>query len=290
MNGYNGPTLPMNKPPRKVRVNKGAAGTLVLVLAIAVLLVLIIRDMRGRNDPVPTQITDLYGGTVNYTGSSSAPAVQRNKRPESDDPELLPVFYSADTDNREVAITVQNFGSAGNIDTLLELCDAYGAHITFFPTGKELISYPNMWGAVIFGGHEIENHGYSGDSLSSMGYEGRVDEIDEFTRLIRLYVGEEYKPHFLRTNDLSDDSNAAVHAILMERNYLGIARWSLMAPASIDEILPGQIMCIDLSQYGAARLGNVMSVLAENGWQMKTLNEMFEYEPNLLSAEGEIEG
>lgn len=288
MSQYNGPTLPMNKPPRKTRVNGGSVFTLILVLAIAVMMVLIIKDMKDRRNNGPAQITDLYGGSVTYMNASPVPT-QRDKRPVSDDPELLPVFYSADTDDKAIAITVQNLGSAENIDKLLELCDACGAHLTFFPTGKEVLASPGIWGAVIFGGHEIENHGYSGNRLSVMGTDARREEINGFTETIRMFVGEEYEPHFLRTNDLSDDANAEVHAFLMEQNYLGIARWSAMAPSSIEEVRPGQIMMIDLSEYGVQKLGNVMNVLKESGWKMLTMNELFDYPPNIVSSADFVE-
>ena len=268
-----------------VKVNKSAFVTLLLIIAIVVLLVLIIKDMRAPKEP-GTLVTDVYGGTVTLHTSGNTPETPRQKRPVSDDPDLLPIFYGADTDEKEVAITISTLGSARSISEILELCDAYGAHVTFFPTGKELLSFSSLWGEVIFGGHEIENHGYSGEKLSAMGADGKRTEIGDFTYVLRNYIGEEYQPHFLRTNDLTDDENAAVHAILIENGYYGIARWSCMSPTSIDDIHPGQVIAIDLNSYSVNRLNTMMSVLAESGYSMVTMNELFDYEPNLLSSEG----
>lgn len=287
MSQYRGSMPPRKSRGRQVKINGSAAFTLVLVIAIVVLLVLIISDMKKGQTP-GTQITDIYGGKVNTQGLTdpNIPQTPRSKRPVSDDPDMLPVFYSADTDEKEVAITITNAGSVENIANVLGLCDTYNARVTFFPTGKEVLACSNIWGEVIFGGHEIENHGYSGEKLSSMGTDGRRTEIGDFTYVLRMFVGEDYKPHFLRTNDLSDDENAAVHAILIEEGYYGIARWNCMSPSGIDDIRPGQIIAIDLGSYGVSRFGTMLSALNEAGYRMVTMNALFDYEENLVSSEG----
>ena len=287
MSQYRGSVPPRKNGGRQLKINAGTVFTLFLVLAIIVLLILIISDMKKEKTP-GTQITDIYGGkfTTALPGGQVMPQAPRSKRPVSDDPGLLPIFYSADTDEKEVAITITNPGSAENISNVLGLCDTYNARVTFFPTGKEVLTYSNIWGEVIFGGHEIENHGYSGDRLSSMGADGKRTEIGDFSYVLRMYVGDDYKPHFLRTNDLSDDENAAIHAILIEDGYYGIARWNCMAPTGIDDIRPGQIIAIDLGSYGVSRFGTMLSALNEAGYRMVTMNALFDYEENLVSSEG----
>ena len=196
------------------------------------------------------------------------------------------MFYQANTDELVVAITIDECGSETQMKSILASAAEYNAHLTFFPTGTEIAANEELWAAAFLGGHEIENHTMTGAHLAGLDAESLIGEIDGQTDLVREVIGAEYASHFLRTDDLEDDTDAALHALLSERGYMGIARWAQKTPANFSSVAPGQILSYTASD--AKTLKTVMRILSENGYRMVTLNELFAYPENIEST-AEIE-
>ena len=281
---YEEPTLPMRPKQGKVKLNGSGIITLIMLAVVAVLALLIIKDMKTENTSGQMTVTDVFTG-ANTSVSYATPTPTPGLRPESEGEGLLPVFYSAYTNESKVALTLQ--GVSGEMDEILGICATYGAKVTFFATVGEINSYPDLWREVILSGHEIECRAFTEMSFSDMDAEAAAYQLDGFTQSLKELIGEDYTPHFVRTGFLPDDSNKDLHAMLIERGFVGVARWALFQPNSFSQVEPGQIIALDLSSYSAASVGNVIKILTENGYALKTMNELFDYPENIISEEAE---
>ena len=269
---YMGPILPVNKPPRKKTLS-GTIVTLVLIALIVVLAVLILRSARkGPQEVPPVQ----QGAAVLIPTSTPKPQLRPTPAAEG----FLPVFYNANTEEKKIAITVQNITSAADVSNLLGLCATYNTRLTFFLTAQEVGKFPGCLGEIVLGGHEIESRGLDGASLLSYGAEGITLVVDGFEESVRSVIGGDYTPHFLRPGGINDCDNALLNRYLIQKGYLGIAYWSVMAPSNPDEIAPGQVLRVDMNTYSLARLTELIKWLNAEGYQAVTMNGLFNYSDN----------
>lgn len=70
---------------------------------------------------------------------------------------LLPI-YSVETQEKNIALTMNCAWSADDIDTILDTLSKYKIHITFFVVGEWVDKYPNAVKKISDAGHEIANH------------------------------------------------------------------------------------------------------------------------------------
>ena len=287
-NGRFGPIRTGDERPQKYKINYSKLVTLLMAAAVVALGIYIVSDVRAKkSEPLfvnaPGTTASEYG--IMLPGATEAPKTVVSLRPQAEREGLLPIFYQANTEEKRVAITVDGLGDIKNVNQILDAAGEYGAKITFFPTGDEIMSHASLWSAAILGGHEIENHTNANSRLALLGEDAKAEEIALQTAKLRDVIGGEYSAHFLRTNNLEDDTDPVLHAILTENGYYGIARWAQMTPAAFDAIRPGQILCYMANDAGVQALTAAMRTLSENGYQMVTLNALFEYPENLVSEE-----
>lgn len=289
--GRFGPIRPEEAPQkRKRKIDYNRLTTAIMVLLIIVLVIAILWYAKSPKDDEGTTIINQPPAFMGVAGTaaSAAPTVKpvADLRPQPAAEGFLPVFYQANTEELVVAITIDECGSETQMKSILASAAEYNAHLTFFPTGTEIAANEELWAAAFLGGHEIENHTMTGAHLAGLDAESLIGEIDGQTDLVREVIGAEYASHFLRTDDLEDDTAAALHALLSERGYMGIARWAQKTPANFSSVAPGQILSYTASD--AKTLKTVMRILSENGYRMVTLNELFAYPENIEST-AEIE-
>ena len=288
--GRFGPIRPEEAPKkrkRKIDYNRLTTAIMVLLIIVLVVAILCYRQSRKNAEPEIINKTPAFMGTPGVSASAAPTAKPvADLRPQPAAEGFLPVFYQANTEELVVAITIDECGSETQMKSILASAAEYNAHLTFFPTGTEIAANEELWAAAFLGGHEIENHTMTGARLAGLDAESLIGEIDGQTDLVREVIGAEYASHFLRTDDLEDDTDAALHALLSERGYMGIARWAQKTPANFSSVAPGQILSYTASD--AETLKTVMRILSENGYRMVTLNELFAYPENIEST-AEIE-
>ena len=120
--------------------------------------------------------------------------------------------------------------------------------------------------------------------LSTLMDEDKAENLLQQTEILRTYIGEDYMPHFLTTNDLEDDADPFLHSWLAGNGYYGIVRWDERMPSSFDQVNPGAILSYPMTDAGLKALSNAIPVLSENGYQLVTLNELFLYPDNLIES------
>lgn len=78
---------------------------------------------------------------------------------------------------KKIALTFDDWGSEGTINTILEILDAYEVKCTFFLVGEGVERNPNLARAILDAGHEIANHSYSHKVVTTLTPEELQEEV-----------------------------------------------------------------------------------------------------------------
>ena len=210
-------------------------------------------------------------------------------RPQPTEPGFLPVFTKADTEEKKIAITIDE--CSGGVITRNFALKAleYGAKLTLFPTGESVMikSMAEVLRECLYTlGFEIENRCYSNTAkLYSLNDTMMASEIWKQSIAVSYVLGVKYQMHFLRLYGRDGENDLRTHTYIAQEGYKGIAGWtyngSLMDLGRIgNNLAPGNIYYFKSNNDDLYRMEVLMKEAREQGYQMVTLNELFGYEPN----------
>ena len=207
-------------------------------------------------------------------------------RPTATAEGFLPVFVKATTQEKIVAITVDDCFQADNLKQIVDKAIEVGGKLTIFPIGKnvllkqqsEILKY--AWE----NGFELENHTFTHNGLFACSNEELAEEVFKEQMAISYILGVEYHCHFLRPRggDARGDQRLQMYA--KQLGYYGIAHWSASGSASNSKIAkalePGAIYLFHTTDADLEKLLKFIPWVVEQGYQLVTLNEMFGYPEN----------
>ena len=210
-------------------------------------------------------------------------------RPQSTAPGFLPLFARANTEDKRIAITVDECSGAAIVTEFARTAAKYGAKLTLFPTGENVmrkgmgdvlkVCYYTM-------GFELENRCYSGTArLYTMNDAMMAAEIWKQEIALSYVLGVRYHPHFLRLYGGDGENDLRTHTFLYEQGYLGVAHWTFnggtMAEGKIGtNLAPGNVYYFKTTKEDLRMMDLLMDEAKGQGYEMVTLNELFGYEPN----------
>ena len=76
-----------------------------------------------------------------------------------------------------------------NVSSFLDVCRAVNVRLTLFPIGQVIEANPAPWQRAVADGHEIGCHTYWHQPLGGQPYEVVANELSEFMRVARTYLG-----------------------------------------------------------------------------------------------------
>lgn len=281
-NGRFGPVHQNEPPKKKYKINSNRLITFVMLAIVIVLSVVIATDAfkKPKND-VPIIDVPLSSGLLPAQGLPSNPPIA-NLRPLPAGEGLLPIFNKANTDRHRVCIVIVGGGGGENeLKALGALCEASSAKVTLFPTGVELNQNRDYWGAMALAGHQIENHTYDNRTLVGASAEDMAGQIGAQTSILREILGNDYQPHFLMTSDFGFEQDPILNKYLSDNGYYGIVCGTFAAQGSYEYVEPGQILVYSLNATGIKELRAALPEIGLKGYEMVTLNDMFEYPDNI---------
>ncbi len=218
-------------------------------------------------------------------------------RPQATAPGFLPVYIKADTEDKRIAITVDECSGAAIVEDFARTAAKYGAKLTLFPTGENVmrkgmadvlkVCYYTM-------GFELENRCYSGTArLYTMNDAMMASEIWKQEIALSYILGVRYHPHFLRLYGGDGENDLRTHTFLYEQGYLGVAHWTFnggtMAEGKIGtNLAPGNIYFFKTTREDLRMMDLLMDEARGQGYEMVTLNELFGYEANEAEDVGNI--
>lgn len=211
-------------------------------------------------------------------------------RPQPTEEGFLPVFNKANTDKRQIAITLDECSGATITSKFAKEAVEYGAKLTLFPSGENVMK--KGMGAVLKEclytlGFEIENRCYGTTArLYTLNDTMMASEIWKQSISVSYVLGVKYHPHFLRLYGRNGENDLRTHTYLAQEGYKGIAGWTFNG-GRMDEgrigynLAPGNIYYFKSTEADLRKLTSLLEEAREQGYEMVTLNELFGYEANL---------
>lgn len=100
---------------------------------------------------------------------STIPLLQKNKKHD--------LFYSQDTQEKQVALTFDDWGTDADVERILDELDLYSVKSTFFIIGERVEANPNLARLIIERGHEVASHSYAHHNLTTLSKDEIVADL-----------------------------------------------------------------------------------------------------------------
>ena len=203
---------------------------------------------------------------------------------------FIPIFTNAETDENIIAITVDDCFQAENLKKIVQTAIDVGGKLTIFPIGENAIkeSQSETLRYAWENGFELENHTYTHSGLYNSSPERLAEQVFMQQMALSSILGVEYHCHFLRPKggDARRDQRMQMYA--QQMGYYGIAHWSCAGSTSSDKeiaaaLKPGAIYLFHTTNNDWDKLERFIPWAVQQGYQLVTLNEMFDYPANETS-------
>ena len=238
-----------------------------------------------QSTPSPTPTPAPESNVVSFASLRAA------TRPTPTAPGYGLVFSEADTEEKIIAITVDDCFQAENLKDIVDAAINVGGKLTIFPIGKNVLKKKQRevlkyaWEH----GFELENHTFTHNGLYRSSDEEMAEEIYKQQLALSYILGVEYQCHFLRPKggDARRDQRMQVYA--EQIGYYGIAHWTISGSThTLKDIAkalkPGTIYLFHTTtKNDRDKLVQFIPYAVEQGYQLVTLNEMFGYPDNETS-------
>ena len=278
----------------------GAVAALVVILVLALVLpkgngpdrtasIPAERAMQAEGEPlVPLNTpTPTPGPTPEPTPEPEAADPQRAAaRPTATAEGFMPVFSKANTEEKIVAITVDDCFQAENLKQIVDKAIEVGGKLTIFPIGLNVLKskQSEILKYAYENGMELENHTFTHNGLFYATNEELAEEVYKQQLALSYVLGVEYHCHFLRPRGGDARRCQRMHMYAKQMGYYGIAHWSASGSNTNSKIAkalqPGAIYLFHTTDADLEKLLKFIPWVVEQGYQLVTLNEMFGYPAN----------
>ncbi len=199
----------------------------------------------------------------------------------------LPIFQKGETNEKIIAITVDDFFQFENARKIIDCAIENGAKLTIFPIGKNAVR-EGLKDTIRYAhenGMEIENHTYEHRSLYKMNDEAMARQIYFQCLSIDSVLGVDYQEHFFRPMGGDGRDDQRTHQYVKQLGMYGIAHWSVSGSGTgihklIDTLEPGNIYLFHTTDADTKKLEKLIPAAIEAGYTLVTLNEMFGFPDN----------
>ena len=191
-----------------------------------------------------------------------------------------------------IAITFDDGPSVNGTQRILDALASNQAKATFFVVGSRVDNHKELIIAIIAGGHEIGNHTYTHQDLSTLTEEEILAEISSTVQKINEYVNTNVY--------LVRPVNGRYSKLLQDTSPYPLILWSVdtrdwssrNADAIYEEVMANAkdgaiIICHDLYESTAEAAERFIPDLIAQGYQLVTVSELAEYRGYVLEP-GEI--
>ena len=238
-----------------------------------------VADVEPEPEPASTPVP-----ASGMTAEEAARRAQTRPSPAAEG--FLPVFTHAETDEKIVAITVDDCYQADNLKQIVDKAIEVGGKLTIFPIGENVLKSKQSevlkyaWEQ----GFELENHTFTHNGLFYVSDEVLAEEIYKQQLALCQILGVEYQCHFLRPKGGDARHDQRIQKYAEQLGYYGIAHWSASGTAGKNAIAkalkPGAIYLFHTTDKDREKLLLFIPWVIEQGYRLVTLNEMFGYPQN----------
>ena len=267
------------------------------ILAALIILIAVLFSSCGRKKeaapdvgaaPQPTEIAETAAPESAGTPVPTADPTRRELARAAE--ELLPVYRSAVTNEKIIAITVDDCFQINNLNAIMDSASMRNAKITIFPIGYLL---DNEGAKVALRrahalGFEIENHTYSHSRIYGVSDQEMAENIYRQSLMVNDALDLNYEMHFFRTFGGNGEACPRANAYLKKLGYVGIAHWSCSGSdrdfnAIKRKVQPGAIFLFHTTTEDVKKIDKLIAYAESEGYRLVTLNEMFGFQPNRTS-------
>lgn len=119
--------------------------------------------------------------------------------PPPDDRYVAPaVFSHGDRSANRIYFTFDDCYYPALVSQAMDIAEAGGARLTFFPVGTVIPQNPGLWRDVLARGHAIEDHTWDHHFLSTLSDSDIRSELVHHEQAVRDAVGNDYTETFMR--------------------------------------------------------------------------------------------
>ena len=198
------------------------------------------------------------------------------------------VFSRSETDEKIIAITVDDCYQADNLKQIVDKAIEVGGKLTLFPIGENVLKEKQSqilkyaWEQ----GFELENHTFTHHGLYNIPDDKMAEEVYKQQLALSYILNVEYQCHFLRPKGGDARRDQRMQKYAEQLGYYGIAHWTYAGSTGTIEgikeaLKPGTIYLFHTTtNEDLGKLLEFMPYAVSQGYQLVTLNEMFGYPPN----------
>lgn len=178
-----------------------------------------------------------------------------------------PTIWKLNTKEKVVALTFDDGPKPEESIALLNLLDEYGVRATFFITGKESETNPDLLKRIYDSDHDIGNHSYSHKNLTTLSEKEIENELTKTNDIVYTLTGEKirfFRPPGGKINNKVAKiiSKTNMQTILYDVNtvdYTGGEKQSPTVQTILSSVKPGSILL--LHNGGSKTLKNLPLLL-----------------------------
>jgi peptidoglycan-N-acetylglucosamine deacetylase len=193
-------------------------------------------------------------------------------------------YFEGDADTKKIAVTVDDGYGLDHLESILDLCQTYQIHITFFPLGT-VIKPENaaLWQRIVDEGHEIGNHTYGHPNIL------KITEYELERQLIRMqealnavlrepYPLRLFRPPYGKYNRTTNGTMGA----LVKLGYPYVILWSVDitdAEKALKATRGGSILLFHTNKADVTCLKTLIPMLLDAGYEPVTISELLDLPP-----------
>ena len=195
----------------------------------------------------------------------------------------LPLIYAADTDEKIIAVTVDDCVQGDNLRKMVQCALDNNSKITIFPNGTYIETNSTVAEVIRWAwenGMEIENHTYNHEGLYHYDDARLRDEIWEQNAIVSDTLGVDYQMHFFRPKGGDERFDQRTHAYLAQQGYSAVVCWNHSGTSEdvssmLKTLAPGNIYLFHAGDADLKKILKFIPAAVEKGYKLVTLNEMF---------------
>jgi peptidoglycan/xylan/chitin deacetylase (PgdA/CDA1 family) len=196
--------------------------------------------------------------------------------------DYLPVYQKADTEEKVIAVTIDDMYQTENAEDLVNLAIRHGAKLTLFPVGENALrkEMKKLLRRAHENGFEIENHTYSHVGLYRLDDMEMAREVYLQSRAVDAALGVRYQQHFFRPYGGDGLDDQRTHLFARQMGMRGIAYWTVSGsdtPANqlIGTLAPGNVYLFHATDADTRKLKDFLPAAVKAGYKLVTMNELF---------------
>ena len=192
----------------------------------------------------------------------------------------LPI-YSVDTNEPNVALTINCAWNADDIDLILETLKKQDVKVTFFMVGDWIEKNEEAAKKIHEAGHELANHSYNHPHVNNLSYDKNVEQIKKCSDLIQKITG---KPTVIQA--AKDNNHETIQWSIDTLDYkslTGEQMWEKIEP----KLENGSIILMhNGTENTATSLDMIISKIKEKGYNIITVSDLIYKESYNIDSNG----